>query len=381
MVEPRSWRQVDYPLLLTTLLLVVYGVLLIHSATCHPLCGSWSPPTSWLLSSLALRQAAFALVGVGLMALVALVDYRTYRVLAYTLWVLMLVMLVAVLVVGRGAEEVGSRRWIPLGPIDFQPSELAKLLATFAVARCIADGKGEQPTLARLIGSLFFVLVPMALVYLQPDLGSAMAFGAIWLAVVVVAGARPRHLGILGLVGLASTPLVWLLLRDYMRRRIITFVQHFVNPGADPLGDAYNILQAQISIGSGGLFGRGLTQGTQTQLDYLRVKHSDFIFSVLAEELGFVGALLLFALFIFLLFRILRAGERAPDRFGALTAAGIAGMLSFQVIVNLGANLTLLPVTGIPLPFISSGGSALVTDLMALGVVQSVLVHRLRYRF
>jgi len=155
----------------------------------------------------------------------------------------------------------------------------------------------------------------------------------------------------------------------------------FLHPESDPFGEGYNILQAKISIGAGGLFGRGLTNGTQTQLRYLRVSHSDFIFAVLAEELGLIGVLVLFALLLFLLFRILRASELARDGFGRLLAAGVAVMIGFQAFVNIGANLTLLPVTGIPLPFISLGGSALLTNLAALGLVQSVVVHRLRLRF
>src|SRR5581483_6094988 len=162
---------------------------------------------------------------------------------------------------------------------------------------------------------------------------------------------------------------------------LATFVAIVLNPEADPFGEGYNMLQARISIGSGGLFGRGLTQGTQTQLDYLRVKHSDFIFSVLAEELGFVGGLVLFVLFVVLLFRILRVADRARDEFGRLVAFGIAAWLVFQIFVNIGSNLTLLPVSGMPLPFLSVGGSSLVTLLLSFGLLQSVLLRRMKYRY
>jgi rod shape determining protein RodA len=212
---------------------------------------------------------------------------------------------------------------------------------------------------------------------LQPDLGTALAFVAIWVGVVVVAGTRVLHLIGLAAVGVLSLPLVWLGMRDYMRERVLIFLR----PESDPFGAGYNILQAKISIGAGGLLGRGLLNGTQTQLRYLRVAHSDFIFSVLAEELGLVGVLALFALLLLLLLRVLRVAERARDGFGRLAATGVVALLGFQAIVNVGANLTLLPVTGIPLPFISSGGSALITNLAALGIVQSILIYRLKFRY
>jgi rod shape determining protein RodA len=203
----------------------------------------------------------------------------------------------------------------------------------------------------------------------------------IWFAMLVAAGARPLYLGGLALCGLLSAPLGWLLLRDYMRQRIMTFFAVTMDPESDIFGEGYNILQARISIGSGGMFGWGLGRGTQNQFDFLRIKHSDFIFSVLAEEMGFIGGVALFGLFILLLFRIARAAERARDSFGRLVAFGIGAMLLFQVVANLGANLTLLPVTGMPLPLVSFGGSALLTNFIALGLIQSILVRRLKYRF
>jgi rod shape determining protein RodA len=170
-------------------------------------------------------------------------------------------------------------------------------------------------------------------------------------------------------------------MKDYMRERLITFVGTVVDLEHAALDEGYNVHQARISIGSGGLFGRGYLEGSQTQLDYLRIKHSDFIFSALAEELGFIGAGLLFTLFVLLLFRITRAADRSRDEFGRYLALGIASMILFQSVANLGANLTLLPVTGIPLPLVSYGGTSLLSNLMALGIVESILLHRLKYRY
>ncbi|MBX5493514.1 MAG: rod shape-determining protein RodA [Chloroflexi bacterium] len=370
MAEAR-WRRLDLWLLFAAVALVVYGLLLVHSTTHLTDPGGPGRP-----SAAAMRQAAYAVLGLAGIAVLALVEYRWYYRLAYPAYVASLVLLALTPLLGHG-EEFGVRRWLGVGGVALQPSEPAKLCLVLALARFFADGGEGPPSLRRIVASFPFVAVPAVLVYWQPDLGTALAFVAIWVGVLMVAGARLWHLAGLAVAGLAALPLVWLSLREYMRQRVLIFL----HPESDPFGEGYNILQAKISIGAGGLFGRGLTNGTQTQLRYLRVSHSDFIFAVLAEELGLIGVLVLFALLLFLLFRILRASELARDGFGRLLAAGVAVMIGFQAFVNIGANLTLLPVTGIPLPFISLGGSALLTNLAALGLVQSVVVHRLRLRF
>src|SRR3954453_873232 len=366
------WRRLDPWLLLIALALVGYGVVLVHSATYLPADDGRFLPIPW-----ALRQGLYAALGLTALLILAFIDYRWYYSLAYPLYAAALVLLALLLIFGHGQEEDGAQRGLGVGLFALQPSEPAKLALILALARFFADGATHPPTLRRLLASLTLVLLPVALVYLQPDLGTAISFLAIWVGVVVVAGARTLHLAALAAAGLAALPLIWISLRDYMRARLLIFM----NPESDPFGEGYNILQAKISIGSGGLWGRGLMNGTQTQLRYLRVAHSDFIFSVLAEEFGLVGVLVLFALLLLLIFRVLHAAERARDDFGRLLATGVAAMLGFQAIVNGGANLALLPVACIPLPFISSGGSALITNLAALGIVQSVLLYRLRFRY
>lgn len=375
-VRGAFWRRIDYLMLLTVLALIGYGVALIHSATCQPGCERLFPPSSW-----ATRQLLTSILGLFVLALVAAIDYRFYRAGAYYLHAVSITLLVLVLVIGRGAEEYGSRRWIALGFFDLQPSELAKLTYVLAMSRFMAD-RGPGPlSWLRLSGSLVLFGTTAVLVYIQPDLGSALAFLAIWLGVAVASGARFTQLGTLLLAAIAMAPLGWFALREYMRVRIFTFLTHLFDHETDPFGEGYNILQAQISIGSGGMFGRGFLQGTQTQLDYLRVKHSDFIFSVLAEEMGFMGAMALLLLFGLLLFRVVAVADKARDEFGRLVAFGVGCMLLFQCFVNMGANLTLLPVTGVPLPFMSYGRSALITNLIALGILQGILIRRVRYRF
>ena len=375
-MNQKRWRQFDFVLLLAVLLLVGYGVAMIHSATCSPSCARLVPPSSW-----AMRQVVYAVAGLGLMLAVALVDYRVYRAIAYPALAFSLVCLVVVLAVGRGQEEYGARRWIPLPFFDFQPSEITKIAVILALARWLGNDPEKAPGLRRVVSSLAIVAAPFGLIFLQPDLGTGIAYIVIWFGMLVAARVRPLYLGGIALTGLLAAPLGWFVLRDYMRQRILTFIAITMDPESDIFGEGYNILQARISIGSGGMLGRGFAQGTQNQFEYLRVKHSDFIFSVLAEEMGFVGAMVLFGLLIVLLFRLVRAAERAPDPFGRLLAFGVACMLTFQSVVNLGANLTLLPVTGIPLPLVSFGGSALLTNFVAIGLVQSILIRRLKYRY
>ncbi len=366
------WRRLDPWLILFALALVAYGLVLVHSATYVPSEDGPFRPSGW-----ALRQASYAAIGLVALLALAFADYRWYHTLAYLFYAVALVSLALLLAFGHGQEDYGAQRWLGVGFFALQPSEPAKLALILALSRFLADGGEGPPTLRRILASLTLVLLPVGLVYLEPDLGTALSFLAIWGGMALVAGTRTLHLLGLGLAGLAALPLVWLSLRDYMRSRLLIFL----NPESDPFGEGYNILQAKISIGSGGLMGRGLMNGTQTQLRYLRVSHSDFIFSVLAEELGFVGVLALFTLLLLLLFRTLRVVELARDDFGRLVAAGVTTMLAFQAIVNVAANLTLMPVAGIPLPFISSGGSALITNLAALGILQSILIHRLKFRY
>jgi len=249
-VRGAFWRRVDYLMLAAIVALIGYGVAMIHSATCQPGCERWFPPSSW-----AVRQALTAILGLGILAIVAAIDYRFYRAGAYYLHGVSIILLIVVLVFGRGAEEYGSRRWIQLGFFDLQPSELAKLTYVLALSRFMSD-RGPGPlSWMRLLGSLIIMGTTAVLVYVQPDLGSALAFVAIWLGIAVASGARFTQLGSLLIAAIALAPLGWFALREYMRVRIFTFLTHFFDHETDPFGEGYNILQAQISIGSGGMFG------------------------------------------------------------------------------------------------------------------------------
>ncbi len=370
-MKAHAVRDFDFIMLLASAALVAFGALLIYSAsltTYGELTASLSHPV--------VRQIAFAAVGIVLSVLLSRLDYRALGAISTGLYVAAVAALMFVLVVGE--STYGSRRWVVLGDTQVQPSEVAKLVIIVVLAKYLVDRRERLHDPRVFLTSLGLVAVPTALVFAQPDLGSAVIFVAIWLGMVVIAGVRPAHvLGLLG-AGLVSVPFVFLaFVSDYQRERIALWL----DPTSDSLGSGFNILQAEISIGSGGILGKGLTHGTQTQLDYLRTQTTDYVFSVLGEELGLVGALVLFALFIILLFRGMRVASVSADMFGRLIATGIVIFIVLQVFINVGMNLQLVPVTGIPLPFISQGGSSLITLFIALGILQSIVVHHRRFTF
>jgi len=358
----RLWRSFDWILLGTVIVLIVYGIAMISSATR----GTTDLADYWR------RQALFAGSGLIILLLVAVFDYRFYENLHRPLYMLTIALLVIVFVVGEITQ--GVQRWI--GAQAVQPSELAKIVVIIGLAKLLADRDGEMGQLRHLVLSLGYILVPMILIYLQPDLSTSLMLGLIWLAMILMAGVQVIHLGVLALAGVLATPVIWLTLQDYMRQRILLFLDPQANPD-----DYYNIQQALISIGSGGWLGKGFGNGTQSQLHFLRVRHTDFIFSVIGEELGLLGAIVLFALFTILLWRILRVAAIAQDPFGRLICVGVAIVIFAQTGVNIGVNLGVLPVTGLPLPFVSYGGSSLWTFLIALGLVESVAMRHKKLDF
>jgi rod shape determining protein RodA len=372
------WQQFDFVIVACVLGLVLAGVAMIHSATCLQPCTGLLPPSSY-----AVRQGLSAAAGFALLIGISLIDYRLYRVYAFHLYGFAIALLVLVLIIGQGGADAdyGSKRWINLGAFDLQASEVAKLAVLVVLARVLGDKPEGSISFRRLMASLALVLVPVGLVFIEPDLGTSLSFLMIWITLALVAGIRWRHAALLVVGGVVASPLVWLGMKDYMRERLVTFMGTLFDLEHAAFDEGYNVLQARISIGSGGLFGRGYLEGTQSQLGFLRITQSDFIFSAAAEELGFIGAAVLFCLFVMLIFRLTRAADMSRDDFGRLLTFGVAAMILFAAVANLGANLTLLPVTGIPLPFISYGRTSLLTTMAALGIVQSVLLYRLKYRY
>jgi rod shape determining protein RodA len=363
-------REFDFIMLLAAVGLTAYGALLIYSGSLTQYGSSVDA-----ISHPVTRQALFACFGLVCMVVMSRVDYRILGPLSITIYLVSLAGLAYVLV--AGGSEFGSRRWIEVGGTQVQPSEFAKVATAILLAKYLSD-HGEQMASPRVFATSFVIAaVPALLVLVEPDLGSSLVFVVLWLGVVIAAGARMSHLlAVAGIVGVLAPLAFFELSQGYQRDRI----DSWLHPERDPTGAGFNVLQAEISIGSGGFWGKGFTHGTQTQLDYLRTQTTDYIFSVGAEELGFIGAMALFALFLVLLFRCLRVAGVADDMFGRLLAVGVMTFILFQVFVNIGVNIRLLPVTGVPLPLVSQGGSSLVTVLGALGILQSVLGHRRRRR-
>ncbi len=360
-------KRLELPLLIATGLLLVIGLLILFAINFKDveLAQDFSPA----------RQLGHVLLGIGLLVLFGRTDYRLWLRLGKYWYGLTIVLLLLVFVIGEAVA--GATRAIDLFVIQFQPSEFAKLGVIMALAGVFAKKHDQLSRWRYLLASLWLVVIPMGLIMLQPDLGSALVIGFIWLVMILVSGARKWHLAIMLVTILALAPVAVNRLEPYQRARL----QTFLNPSADPQGAGYNVLQSTIAVGSGQLFGRGLGSGTQSQLNFIPSQHTDFVFAVLAEKLGFVGASLTLALFGLLLVRSLLIGWRAEDRFGMLLAVGIAGMFIFHVVINIGMNLGIMPVTGIPLPLISYGGTNLIISLVAIGILESIHIHRRELEF
>lgn len=368
----QGWDRFDYMLTFAALGLVAFGLVLIYSGASSTYTG---PIAS--MADPAARQAIFAAIGLGLMLAVSKLDYHY---LTHYAWVLYIVgVLSLIFILGIGHTAYGSTRWFNLGPVQVQPSEFAKLATILALARYFGEHGGDARDLRTLLKSLVIVAIPAGLVFIEPDLGTSVVFLAIWIGVVIVAGARRTHLLVLAGLFIAILPFAWtFLISDYQVERISVLIDPYNDQNGQ--GAGYNNIQSEIAVGSGELFGKGLMNGDQTKFGYLPVATKDFIFSVLGEETGFMGAMILFALFILLLMRGIRAARIAGDPSGQLVASGIVMLILFQAFINIAVNLSLFPVTGIPLPFVSAGGSSLLTLFIALGLLQSVAMRHRAYR-
>ena len=355
-------RRIDWATVVSSVALVAIGIMLLNTTTAADTSG---------FDSKAVQQAALGVVGLLVALAMAQIDYDLLRGIALPMFSIGLIALVIVLVVGD--TSLGARRWIDLGAIVIQPSEIMKVAAIIFFAKHLSERNESIQSIRTVLASLGVMLIPMALIFLEPDLGTSLVFAAIWTTMVFVAGARWWHLLAPMVVSLAAFPFGWFFAQDYMRERLVTFF----DPSNDPLGSGYNVLQARISIGSGGWFGQGIGMGTQSQLEFLRVRDTDFIFAMLGEQLGLIGTLGLLMFFTILIMQAVMIGLRARDSFGQLLAVGVATMLFAQSFVNIGMNVGLMPVTGITLPLVSFGKNSLITTLMSIGILLSVHSHRL----
>lgn len=368
MFDRRLVRSFDFPLLLAVSLIILFSLLTIASATMDNLSGD-----AFFIT----RQALLAIISFVALLVVLSVDYTQFYKLAPYLYGLSLVLLLAVFFIDR--EGVGAQRWINLGFLNLQPSEFAKLFIIISLARHLAAREGNFASIFSVIPTFLYVSLPMALIFLQPDLGTALVFTSIMFGMLFMAGAKVMHL-LLYVTGSVAVglPLLWQILRDYQQLRIISFF----SPERDPLSAGFQQIQSVIAVGSGGMWGKELfAEGTQSSLSFILEPHTDFIFSVLAEQFGFGGAVVLLLLYTFLIFRIIRIGAQAKDTFGMLICIGIASMLLFQIMINIGMAVGIMPVTGLPLPFMSYGGSSLLMNMLSIGLVLSIGMRRHRLLF
>jgi rod shape determining protein RodA len=363
------WKDFDPYMLITTIVLIGFSSVAVWSAD------GGNPLTP---GNPGVKQALFGLLGLVLMLIVASIDYRFFASLAWPIYGVGLFFLTLVLVPGVGQVIAGARRWFDLGFTTVQPSEFGKVTTIIALAAFVASRGEAMKEPGNFILSLLIVAIPFVLVFEQPDLGSSLVYGIIWASIAALARTRKLYFGLLGVASPVILFVAWtFLLDDYQHRRFLILL----NPESDLLGDAFNINQAQISIGSGGVFGAGLLGGTQSQLNLLSVRTSDFIFAHASGMFGFVGMLALFASFVILLWRSLTVMAIARDDFGRCIAAAVTGIILFQAFVNIGMNVGLMPVTGITLPFVSSGVSSVWTFLIAQGLLQSILMRHRKLGF
>ena len=361
-------RRTDLALVLAAAGIVIMSLVIIGSAT-H--INTPSDDRYWYVA----RQGIFTLFNIGVAIFLMNFDYKMLQGYGNKLYIFNLIMLLAVMFLGHSA--LGAQRWISIGPISIQPSEFSKIIMIISLATVMEHRIGKLNSLHDLLPVAAYVGVPFLLVLKQPDLGTSLVFMAIFFGMLFVCGINLRLLGGLFAAGVAMMPLLWHFLKDYQKMRIMVFM----DPNVDPLGSGYHIIQSKIAIGSGMLFGKGLFQGTQSQLNFLPENHTDFIFAVVGEELGFLGVVVLLLLYLVVLWRGIKIAQDASDIFGRLLAVGITSMLAFHVLVNVGMTLGIMPVTGIPLPLMSYGVSSLTTNIMSIAILLNIQLRKQKLLF
>ncbi len=361
MFERRLYHHIDWALLIAILALCALGVAMIDSTT--------SDPTR-ATSHMWVTQLYAIVLGLGVLAFVLAFDYRTFTDKSHIIYIGMLALLVYVMLFGT--VQMGARRWIPLKIVNLQPSEFAKIAVALVLAKFFGENRGAPQWTDLGIASAL-TLLPLALIAKEPDLGTAVTLLPVLIAVAYLAGMRMRILGVLCLGLLLAAPVAWKFgLKDYQKSRISTFL----DPSQDAKGAGYQQIQARITVGSGGLSGKGFKKGTQGQLRFLPVAHNDFIFSVLAEEQGFAGVLVALGLYLFVILRALEAARLAQDRLGSYLVLGVLASFTFQVIYNITMSAGLAPVKGLTLPLMSYGGSSMVATLAGFGLILNVRMRR-----
>ncbi len=351
----------DFSLYIIPLLLASFGIAIIFSITYG---------TS---SHIAFDQIVYTILGFGAAIGLTFVDYRTLKGLYLILYIIGLVLLILVLFIGT--QTFGATRWINLYIFQLQPSEVFKIIILIVLSKFFSDWK--ELDWRKILFIIILVTAPLLLILLQPDLGTATVIFVGLITILLLSPIRKLYLAIALTVIILFSPLGWHFLKPYQKNRITAFI----NPSSDPRGAGYNVNQAKITVGSGGLWGQGLGRGSQSQLNFLPVAHTDFIFAGTAEATGFVGSTFMIVLLVILIMRVITVTKSAKDSFGMYLASGIGAIFLFQMLINIGMNLGIMPVTGIPLPFVSYGGSSMLVNFAAIGILQSIYLHHKKIAF
>jgi rod shape determining protein RodA len=363
--DKRLLKDFDKALLTIVFVICIGGLFILHSAT--------QVKGLPFVESYVFRQISWIALAAVLLLLTINISYQKFIDISYALYAVNVILLALVLILGR--ERLGAQRWFAIGDFAFQPSEFIKISFILVLASILGSKRVNLEYARALILPLVALAVPFVLVLVQPDLGTALLLIPIFFAMMYVGGARVKHLVILVLSGLAATPFFWHFLRDYQKQRLLVFL----NPNVDPLGAGYTIIQSKIAVGSGGMIGKGWLAGTQNQLNFLPERHTDFIFSVIGEEWGLFGALILILLFFLAVRRSLDIACSTNDMYGKLIAVGIITLLTLQVVINIAMTIGFMPVVGIPLPLVSYGGSSMLTSFIAIALLLNVGMRRSRF--
>jgi len=363
--DKRLVKDFDKTLLALVFIICIGGLFILYSAT--------QVKNLPFVESYIFRQISWIALAAVLLLVMINISYQKFIDISYALYAINVTLLALVLILGR--ERLGAQRWFAIGDFAFQPSEFTKISFILVLASIIGSKRVDLRYARALILPLISLAVPFVLVLLQPDLGTALLLIPIFFVMMYVGGARVKHLVILALSGLAAMPFFWHFLRDYQKQRLLVFL----NPNVDPLGAGYTIIQSKIAVGSGGLIGKGWLAGTQNQLNFLPERHTDFIFSVIGEEWGLFGALVLILLFFLIVSRSLDIAGSTNDMYGKLVAVGIVTLLTLQVVINIAMTIGFMPVVGIPLPLVSYGGSSMLTSFIAIALLLNIGMRRSRF--
>ncbi len=365
-MDRKLLKNLDYSVVITVCILLSYSLFIITSASF----GQFADVYYYLK-----RQIVWDILGISILIFILSIDYNVIKKASRYLYGFMIVLLLAVLLIG--AEHGGAKSWIDIGPFSMQPSEFSKIIIIIILAKYLSENETLIKTWRGIFLAFLYVGIPLLFILKQPDLGTALVFFAILFGMLFAGGVPIKKLMLIAGSGIAALPILWNFLDKYQKNRLIVFI----DPNVDPLGAGYHVIQSKIAVGSGGLMGKGLFKGTQNLLNFLPEQHTDFIFSVIGEELGFIGAIVLLSLYLFLLWKGIKIAMAAKDKFGTLLVVGVLSMYTFHILENVGMTIGLMPITGIPLPFMSYGGSSTLANMIALGIILNVRMRRQKIMF